>query len=64
LSTAILTTVRKMSSLVREPLTLMVTWSLRGCNTKSIHSFDFNQTLGLHPCLYDKRDIKSHFYPI
>src|SRR5450759_4348480 len=32
--TTILTTVRKMSSLVREPLTLMVTWYLRGCNTK------------------------------
>ena len=64
LSTAILTTVRKMSSLVREPFTLMVTWYLRGCNTKSIHSFDFNSILGLDPCLYDKRDIRRHFYTI
>jgi len=31
---------------------------------KSIHSFDFTSILGLDPCLYDKRNIRSHFYAI
>ncbi len=40
------------------------TWSERGCNTVSIHFFDFNSILGLNPGLFDKRDILRHFYPI
>ena len=64
LSTLHLVTASLVLGLVREPLTLMVTWSLRGCNTKSIHSFDFNPILGLYTCLDGKRDIKRHFYPI
>ncbi|WP_162013057.1 hypothetical protein [Methanosarcina acetivorans] len=36
----------------------MVTWSLRGLNTASIHSFAFNSILGAYPDLYGGKDIR------